>query len=54
MTITYINEQIKCDTVLCNKSAIAKIDANSYKGNHFLCKDCLTKLKNIFKKDSKN
>ena len=53
MTITYINQQIKCDTVLCNKLATVKIDSNSYKGDCFLCKDCLTKLKNIFKKDSK-
>ena len=45
------NQQIKCDTILCNKISTVRLSLNSYKGDMFLCGDCFTKLKCLLKKD---
>ena len=46
------NKIIKCDTVLCHKNSTYILSLNSYKGDIFLCEECMQNLKNIFKKDS--
>lgn len=55
MKKTIISEKIKCDTIFCHNLATLKLSINSYKGDIFLCKECIYKLKNLLKKDiSKN
>ena len=50
MRISKIMKNIKCDTVLCNKSASYEIESNSYKGSIFLCEDCFIAMQKLFKK----
>ena len=55
MNLTKTNKIIKCDTVLCHKNCSYVFSIDSYKGDIFLCEDCLKNIKNLFKKDtSKN
>ena len=50
MRISKIMKNIKCDTVLCNKSASYEIESKSYKGSIFLCEDCFIAMQKLFKK----
>lgn len=52
MNLSKTNKIIKCDTVLCHKNSTYILSLNSYKGDIFLCEECMQNLKNIFKKDS--
>lgn len=40
----------KCDTVMCNKKAIFKLETNSYKGDTYLCESCFKNLLNSLKR----
>lgn len=54
MKISQVNESIKCDSVLCFKTATFVIEANSYKGNQYLCNDCFKKYQKLFKEQKKS
>ena len=54
MKISQVNESIKCDSILCFKNATFVIEANSYKGNQYLCKDCFKKYQKLFKEQKKS
>ena len=49
MKIKKINENIKCDSILCFNNAKYEILTNSYKGNEYLCEDCYKKYQKLFK-----
>lgn len=49
MKINQINENIKCDSVLCFQNANFEIITNSYKGNQYLCNSCYKKYLKLFK-----
>lgn len=51
MKITFEENLIKCDTVGCNKTALARLDIGSYKGLIFLCSSCLNELKTILRRN---
>lgn len=53
MKINKINENIKCDSILCFKNAQYEIITNSYKGNEYLCEDCYKKYQKLFKEIKK-
>ena len=53
MKITKINSNIKCDSVLCFNSAIYEINADSFKGNQYLCSACFKRYQNLFKEIKK-
>ena len=52
MNLIKTNKIIKCDTVLCHQNCTHVLSINSYKGDIFLCDDCLKNVKNLFKKDT--
>lgn len=54
MKISNIENEIKCDTVMCNNNATKKLETDSFKGNMFLCNTCFNTLKNLLKKDNQN
>ena len=54
MIINKINSNIKCDSVLCFKSAGYEIQSNSYKGNQYLCENCYKQYQKLFKENKKN
>lgn len=54
MNITRIKNYIKCDSVLCNKIAIYKISANSYKGDYYMCSECFNEFQKLFKRTPSN
>ena len=54
MNITKIKNYIKCDSVLCNKIAMYKINSNSYKGDSYICTDCFNEFQKLFKRTSSN
>lgn len=54
MKINRINENIKCDSVLCFNSSNFEIVTNSYKGNQYLCNNCYKKYQKLFKETLKN
>ena len=54
MKIQQINENIKCDSVLCFQNATYEILTNSYKGNQYLCKACYKEYQKLFKEIKKN
>lgn len=54
MKLNKIDKEIKCDTVLCNNNANYELICNSYKGNSYLCDNCLLLLQNTLKGRSKN
>ena len=53
MKIRIINENIKCDSVLCFQNALYEIITDSYKGNQYLCKTCYKKYQKLFKESKK-
>ena len=53
MKIRSINENIKCDSILCFQNAMYEISANSYKGNQYLCKTCFKNYQKLFKETKK-
>lgn len=53
MKINQINENIKCDSVLCFQKASYEILTNSYKGNQYLCKSCYKEYQKLFKETKK-
>ena len=54
MKIKQINENIKCDTILCFQNANYEILTDSYKGNQYLCLNCYKKYQKLFKDIKKN
>ena len=54
MKIQQINENIKCDSVLCFQNATYEILTNSYKGNQYLCRTCYKEYQKLFKELKKN
>lgn len=52
MKITFEENLIKCDTVGCNKTALARLDIGSYKGLIFFCSGCLSELKTILRRNN--
>ena len=50
MKISKIFKEIKCDTILCNKTAEYELGLDSYKGNYFLCEKCFKNLQKLFKR----
>ena len=52
MKLTMINANIKCDTVMCNKTSTYRLSTESYKGDTFLCEECYLKLQKLFKRTS--
>ena len=53
MKINKINENIKCDSILCFNNANYEILVNSYKGNQYLCDTCYKKYQKLFKEQRK-
>ena len=53
MKIKTINENIKCDSILCFQNAKFEILTDSYKGNQYLCENCYKKYQNLFKEAKK-
>lgn len=53
MKIQQINDNIKCDSVLCFQNAQYLILTDSYKGNQYLCLDCYKKYQKLFKENKK-
>ena len=53
MKISSINENIKCDSILCFNNANFKIETNSFKGNQYLCNNCFKKYQKLFKDQTK-
>ena len=53
MKIRQINENIKCDSILCFQNAIYEILTDSYKGNQYLCVNCYKKYQKLFKETKK-
>lgn len=49
MTINKIFKNIKCDSVLCFKTACYELITDSYKGNQYLCDSCYKKYQKLFK-----
>lgn len=54
MKINVINENIKCDSILCFNTSSFEIQTNSYKGNQYLCESCFKKYQKLFKEQKKN
>ena len=54
MNIRTINENIKCDSILCFQNAMYELTTNSYKGNQYLCQNCYKKYQKLFKESKKN
>ncbi len=54
MNLTKTNKIIKCDTVLCHNNCSHILSVDSYKGDIYLCDICYKKVKNLFKKETKN
>ena len=54
MKINKIQENIKCDSILCFNNANFEISTNSYKGNQYLCNSCYLKYKKLFKELKQN
>ena len=53
MKLIKINENLKCDSILCFNNANYEIITNSYKGNQYLCSDCFAKYQKLFKEQKK-
>ena len=53
MKISKINQQVKCDTVMCHELSTYVLEIESYKGNLYLCESCFKKLTNLLKKENK-
>lgn len=53
MKICKVNENIKCDSILCFQNASFVITTNSYKGNQYLCNNCFKKYQKLFKEQKK-
>ena len=53
MKLKQIKENIKCDSILCFNNATFEIEANSYKGNQYLCNSCYKKYQKLFKEQNK-
>ncbi|MBR3885217.1 MAG: hypothetical protein IKJ33_01960 [Clostridia bacterium] len=54
MKINKVIDNIKCDSVLCFNTASFEIQANSYKGNQYLCSNCFKKYQKLFKEQNKS
>ena len=54
MKIININQNIRCDYLMCDKNASYKIELNTYKDDLYLCRNCYKNLKSLFKKDVQN
>lgn len=54
MKIIQINKHIKCDSILCLKTATYQLITDSYKGNQYLCEDCFKKYQKLFKEIKKS
>jgi len=54
MKIININQNIRCDSLMCNKNASYKIELNTYKDDLHLCQNFYKNLKLLFKKDVQN
>ena len=54
MKIRIINENIKCDSILCFQNANFELITDSYKGNQYLCQSCYKKYQKLFKDIKKN
>lgn len=54
MNITKIKDYIKCDSILCNKTANYKISANSYKGDFYICIECFNEFQKLLKRTNSN
>ena len=52
MKLTKIDKRIVCDSVLCGKYANYALCTDSFRGDTYLCSSCLTKLKNLFKRNT--
>ena len=50
MKLQKINNLIKCDVVMCNKTASYKISTNSYKGDFYFCNNCFSEVQKLFKR----
>lgn len=50
MNLQIINNNIKCDTVMCNQIAKYQLSTNSYKGNSFFCQKCFSLIQKLFKR----
>lgn len=50
MKLNKIKKIIKCDTVMCNKTATYEFETNSFKGNSYLCDCCFQEFQKLFKR----